>query len=104
MDGTKNPADALTKYVDAGILHRSMRDMGLELRGGRPEAAPEAMGVKDLCPSGVSAGTYNRGDHSVRDVATSSQIGNALRTTVLTSGFGITTKTRRQPEGSDNNG
>ena len=46
VDGTKNPADALTKYVDAGILHRSMRDMGLELRGGRAEAAPEAMGIK----------------------------------------------------------
>ena len=46
VDGTKNPADCLTKYVDAGILQRAMASMGLELRQGRPEAAPEAMGIK----------------------------------------------------------
>ena len=46
VDGSKNPADALTKYVDAGILQRSMTSLGLEVRQGRPEAAPEAMGIK----------------------------------------------------------
>ena len=44
--GTENPADALTKYVDAGTLDKCMKAMGLELREGRSEAAPEAMGIK----------------------------------------------------------
>ena len=44
--GTENPADALTKYVDAGTLDKCMKATGLELREGRSEAAPEAMGIK----------------------------------------------------------
>ena len=46
VDGSKNPADALTKYVESSILQRCLTDMGLELRQGRPESAPEAMGIK----------------------------------------------------------
>ena len=46
IPGDRNPADALTKYVDAGILRRSLLFMGLDLRDGRADAAPESMGVK----------------------------------------------------------
>ena len=42
IDGPRIPL-MLTKYVDAGMLHRSMRAMGLELRDVRPEASPEEM-------------------------------------------------------------
>ena len=38
--GTMNPADAMTKALDSGTMIRLIEIMGLEVRGGRPEAAP----------------------------------------------------------------
>ena len=46
VPGDQNPADSLTKYVDHSILVKSLARMNLHLREGRPESAPEAMGVK----------------------------------------------------------
>ena len=44
--GSENPADALTKYVDAGILNSARNKLGLKYMSGRAAAAPEAMGLK----------------------------------------------------------
>ena len=46
IPGDQNPADALTKYVDYGILRKSLATMGLEFRDGRPDSAPAIAGVK----------------------------------------------------------
>ena len=46
VPGDQDPADSLTKYVDHSILVKSLARMNLHLREGRPESAPEAMGVK----------------------------------------------------------
>ena len=43
--GDCNPADAFTKYVDRGILDRTMRDFSMLKADGRPRAAPDTMGL-----------------------------------------------------------
>lgn len=44
--GSENPADALAKYVDAGILNSTMNRLGLKNTSGISAAAPGAMGLK----------------------------------------------------------
>ena len=46
VPGESNPADAFTKYVDNGILTRSMTSIGMRQLTGRPAAAPDTMGLK----------------------------------------------------------
>ena len=40
--GAVNPADVLTKYIDAKTLAAALKTMGLELEENRPESAPAA--------------------------------------------------------------
>ena len=44
--GDKNPADALTKYVERPILTRALATMNLVKMEGRPAMAPKAMGTE----------------------------------------------------------
>ena len=37
--GTDNPADIFTKYVDATILNKALKRMGLRSEAGRPKAS-----------------------------------------------------------------
>ena len=39
--GTDNPADALTKHIDAASMKKHVSAMGLDYEGGRAESAPE---------------------------------------------------------------
>ena len=39
--GSRNPADALTKFMAAPLMSQHMKTVGLEFRGGRAETAPE---------------------------------------------------------------
>ena len=39
--GTRNPADALTKYLAGPLMDQHIATVGLEFRGGRAESAPE---------------------------------------------------------------
>ena len=43
--GTDNPADAFTKYVDRGILTKSMNSINMKAMSGRPRAAPDTLGL-----------------------------------------------------------
>ena len=45
IPGDKNPADALTKYVDRSILNKAMAKMNLIKMDGRASMAPKAMGT-----------------------------------------------------------
>ena len=38
--GSRNPADALTKYMPGPLMNQHMTTLGLEARGGRAESAP----------------------------------------------------------------
>ena len=38
--GSRNPADALTKYMSGPLMSQHMTTLGLEARGGRAESAP----------------------------------------------------------------
>ena len=42
--GTDNPADVLTKHVDAASMKKHLATMGLEYEDGRAESAPELVG------------------------------------------------------------
>ena len=44
--GSENPADAFTKYVDNGILTKSMAAISMKKMAGRPRAAPDTMGLQ----------------------------------------------------------
>lgn len=43
--GTENPADAFTKYVDRGIITKSMESINMRAMTGRPRAALDALGL-----------------------------------------------------------
>ena len=43
--GTENPADAFTKYVDRGVITKSMNSINMKAMTGRPRAAPDTLGL-----------------------------------------------------------
>ena len=45
IDGKKNCADVLTKYVDRTTMEAALKTMNMTKMSGRPECAPQAMGV-----------------------------------------------------------
>ena len=44
--GAENPADAFTKYVDRAILEKAMGKINLRRNTGRPQAAPDTLGLQ----------------------------------------------------------
>ena len=48
VEGSKNPADALTKYVDKGKLEQHMGQVGLNLAKGRHTLAPTLASGEDV--------------------------------------------------------
>ena len=44
VKGTENPSDLMTKFTDFGTLDKLSAVMGLEVRAGRAEVAPEVAG------------------------------------------------------------
>ena len=44
--GTDNPADALTKHVDRGIIDKAMTAIGMKKADGRAKSAPATMGIQ----------------------------------------------------------
>ena len=45
VEGLKNPADVLTKYVDQATMARALEFMNLKRLEGRAASAPEAAGA-----------------------------------------------------------
>ena len=45
VEGTKNCADVLTKYVDRPSMEAALKTMSMERMDGRPECAPQTMGI-----------------------------------------------------------
>ena len=45
VEGTKNCADVLTKYVDRPSMEAALKTMNMEKMDGRPECAPQTMGI-----------------------------------------------------------
>ena len=45
MLGTENPSDVLTKFVDRNAMNKALERISLVPTSGRPECAPQAMGV-----------------------------------------------------------
>ena len=41
VEGAKNPADILTKFVDRATLEKHLPSLGLEALEGRPDSAPK---------------------------------------------------------------
>ena len=52
--GSRNPADALTKYMASTLLHQHLKTVGLESRGGRAESAPEFNNVVPYTESKIN--------------------------------------------------
>ena len=46
VPGSENPADAFTKYVPRDILEKSLKKIGMVLLTGRPDCAPDTLGLQ----------------------------------------------------------
>ena len=51
MLGTLNPADVLTKHVQADLLERRIEAIGMQCPGGRPATAPELNALETVLVS-----------------------------------------------------